>query len=455
MRITSSYSAKLTNKEHNRELKFTISYYRKVLAYLIKICDAEYSDWCELSGNAKNNFIEKLIHGTKKNLEPKYADFDTLFFSMPSYYRRSAIQKALGIVLSYRSNLANWENTKRDTKQPKLSVGHFAFPALYRIGSFVQTDKYTVKIKLYNGRAWEWYSFNLRKSDVDYIQHHLSEFVQSAPVLEKQYKSYGLRFAYSTKRELGGNDINQVICAVDLGINNPATCVAMNSNGTILGRKVISLPRETGCLNHQIGYIKKAQKHGNHKMPRLWSLVKGINHDLSAKTAQGIMDFALEHNCETIVFEHLDMSGKKSGKMKQRITLWRHQEVQNIVTLHAHLANMRVSRVCAWNTSALAFDGSGSVIRNLDGRGNVISKDDNKTRKSYSICKFTTGKIYHADLNAAYNIGARFFLRLIEKTISVTKWLAVSAKVSGIANRTRRTLSDLIRVNAELNCYAA
>ena len=65
---------------------------------------------------------------------------------------------------------------------------------------------------------------------------------------------------------------------------------------------------------------------------------------------------------------------------------------------------MRISRVCAWGTSMLAFDGTGRVQRGMDaGLG------------SYSVCRFQTGKIYNCDLNASYNIGARYFLREYKK----------------------------------------
>ena len=41
---------------------------------------------------------------------------------------------------------------------------------------------------------------------------------------------------------------------------------------------------------------------------------------------------------------------------------------------------MRVSRICAWNTSRLAYDGSGAVIRDWE---------------NHSLCTFQTGKRYN------------------------------------------------------------
>lgn len=84
-------------------------------------------------------------------------------------------------------------------------------------------------------------------------------------------------------------------------------------------------------------------------------------------------------------------------KMKARLHHWRAMDVQRRVETKAHQDGMRFSKICAWNTSKLAFDGSGTVSRGIHG--------------NYSVCRFTYGKIYNCDLSASYNIGARFFLR--------------------------------------------
>ena len=101
----------------------------------------------------------------------------------------------------------------------------------------------------------------------------------------------------------------------------------------------------------------------------------------------------------------------------------------------AHRCGIRIRRVCAWNTSKLAYGGSGPVARDTE---------------NYSMCTFQTGKRYSCDLSASYNIGARYFLREYEKSISATRWRRIAAKVPSCATRITRTLNTLIRVNAEL-----
>ena len=94
----------------------------------------------------------------------------------------------------------------------------------------------------------------------------------------------------------------------------------------------------------------------------------------------------------------------------------------------AHYEGMRISRVNPRNTSKYAFDGSGEVKRSPRG----------------DVAIFTNGKQYHADLSASYNIGARYFIRAIQKSISEKEWSALSANVPTLTTRTKQTLASFI-----------
>ncbi|MEQ6389527.1 hypothetical protein RZN22_09375 [Bacillaceae bacterium S4-13-58] len=60
---------------------------------------------------------------------------------------------------------------------------------------------------------------------------------------------------------------------------------------------------------------------------------------------------------------------------------------------------------------------------------------------------YTTGKIYHADLSASYNIAACYFIRAYQKSMSENSWLSLQAKVPVVAKRTLQTLSSLISLH--------
>ena len=82
------------------------------------------------------------------------------------------------------------------------------------------------------------------------------------------------------------------------------------------------------------------------------------------------------YNADVIVFEHLDRKGKVRGSKKQRLHMWRSQYVQSMVENKAHRLSMRVSHICAWGTSRLAFDGSGYVLRGKDADLNDVAAEE-------------------------------------------------------------------------------
>ena len=141
-----------------------------------------------------------------------------------------------------------------------------------------------------------------------------------------------------------------------------------------------------------------------------------------------------------IVFEYLEMQGKISGKKKQKLHLWRKRDMQKRCEHQAHRKGMRVSRVCAWNTSRLAYDGSGKVSRDP---------------KNHSLCVFQTGKRYNCDLSASYNIGARYFIRELLKSLPVTERSLLEAKVPAVKSRTSCVYADLRDLISEMELRKA
>lgn len=437
MQIYTTYKVKI--KHYNHIFKDTVAVYRNAVDYLIDVCDANWDELSKIDGSLnKQRYIETLVHATKDNPVPMY-DFDKKFYKMPSYLRRGAISEAIGKVSSYRSNLANWE-LNPNGKKPSIPKAGYVFPSMYRTVMYNQTDTYEAQIKVYIRNTWDWITVQLRKSDMDYINRRCKERKQCAPTLQKRGKEWFLDFPFEENVKLCKTNIkDQTVVAVDLGINSAATISVMRSDGTILGRHFCKFPKETDHLTHSINRIKKAQQHGNFKTPRLWAKAKGINHDIAIKTANFIVDVAVLYNADIIVFEHLDRKGKLKGSKKQRLHMWRCKEVQSIVINKAHRLGMHISHICAWGTSKLAYDGSGYVSRGRNGGFNT-----------YELCRFSNGKVYNCDLSASYNIGARYFIRELLKSVPEKARLRIEAKVPQCSKRSTCTFSTLVSLNAVL-----
>lgn len=380
----------------------------------LKLCTEIFlKEWDRLSalptGQKKGVLSRKrgadiMIHGTKKN-KAQYPEFDKQFPCMPSYTRRAIIAYALGKVSSYVSNHNNWKALSPSERGEEPTLG---LPERYEL-TFYDKDRNleglaegVIGLRLYNGKTWGWYFFRIRPSEAQYIAKMRKTRKMLSPVVEKVRGRYYIRFSFEESRDLveDTDPLSYRILAVDLGINAAASWCVMTSDGTVHAKGVIHLACEEGRLRHLMNRKKMYQQAGK-RSKSIYRMVTDANRRLSIETSRQVMDRAVLYDVDCIVFEHLDRKGRVRGKgCRERIHMWRANDVQARVELQAHRCGMRISRVCAWGTSKLAFDGSGPVKRDRD---------------NYSLCTFTTGKRYNCDLSACQNIGARYYLRLLAK----------------------------------------
>ena len=435
MKHISSYGIEFKN--YHSAVKRAVELYRASVNYLSKIV---LDNWNEISDKEtallKKTYVECMIHGTSKRTA--ICDFDVRFPKFPSYLRRSAIADAISAVSSFKSNYKNWVETGSVGNPPVFGVDRDVCPCFYRgnMFRFIGADK--AEIKVFDNNDWVWRTVRLKRTDVRYLDKRMrvnKTASLSAPVIEKKHQDhYFLRFTVTEDVELSDKLVfNQRVCAVDLGLNIDATCSVIDVHGTVIARKFINCAREKDSVINALHRVSVFQKlHGSHDSGRLWSVVKRRNNNHANLVSHEIVEFAREQNCDVIVFEYLKTNGRKHGSKKQRLHHWKHKGIQKTTESLAHKYGMRISHVCAWNTSRLAYDGSGAVKR-----GRAVNENN-----PYDICQFTSKKMYNCDLSASYNIGARYFIRTL-----INEFPDITAEVPGIGCGTKRTLSDLWRIN--------
>ena len=115
--------------------------------------------------------------------------------------------------------------------------------------------------------------------------------------------------------------------------------------------------------------------------------------------------------------------------------MWKRNSIQDYVEHKAHRCGIRISRICAWGTSKLAFDGSGALERDETNR---------------ALATFASGKQYNCDLSASYNIGARYFVRELLKPLPAMVRSQLSANVPDVERRIQVTLATLKVLYPEL-----
>ena len=433
MKITVSREIRI--KDAYKPFLDTVSIYQEAVSFLIEAVNDHYDDIKGLQSQKAMTAIERLVHGTSRR-KAAYPSFDIRFQKLPSYLRRSAIFDAVAAMMLHNKNLADWDASDRSRKKPRLNRKRNAMPAFYRGNMFMLDEEngiYKARLKLWKDSDWKWHEFGLSQSDIRNIGKEFRLADALCPVLKKHGRRFSLSLAFKTEARLPETRKEYSICAVDIGISNAAVCSIIRSDGTVTGRRFISFPEEEDRLKRILNERRKAHSVSKCRTHRLDRFLGNHNENLSRMTAAAIAEYASSEGASVIVMEHLNPGGKAKGSKKERLHLWRKRDVMKRTEALAHKKGMRFSTVYASGTSKYAFDGSGAVMRDKD---------------NHSLCTFTTGKRYNADLSASYNIGGRYLIRELLKTCPETEASEAKAKVPGLSVRATCTLSTYISLVA-------
>ena len=264
-----------------------------------------------------------------------------------------------------------------------------------------------------------------------------------------------------------------VVCAVDVGINTAATCSIIDHAGTVRARAFLS-PRAVhmarldrcsstlrACAKKTVGGIvtyapasvlpvspvslpagqaftapvvvsstvgKLSRGFCSHTYRR----ARHLNTEIARELSRKIIAFALQNGATVIVFEHLKgfrpKGGRRNSTLRQRFHQWQHRKLVTQVEASCQEKGIHVAFVNPRGTSSWAYDGSGRVKRDED---------------NASLCTFTNGKRYNTDLNASYNIGARYLITLATPSLDSNGQGRKAGKRSHLRQRTPVTLSSL------------
>jgi putative transposase len=404
--------------DQKRQMILTVESYRMFLKPLVLIVNAQWVNISDLTSTERVNAVEKMIHKTADNPNPKHKYFQSIvkkipsFRKFPSYLRRAAIADAIGIVSSFNTRYYQWQSgirKHRDCKPPSFTSFCNTYPALYK-GQLVRygLNYSSVDIKVWNGKDWVWLE-SMKIKGHGLSRHLIDGNKLKSPALVVNKRTCQLSMPVEIKKvELKNSDM---VCSIDMGINNAATASIIGKDGTVKARKFIHPAEDIDRRNKRRMMIAQkskqtsnitGQKQSKGFCKGLYRKSSNINLEISRKVMRGIIEFAKVHNVKVIVFENLvgwkAKAGKKRSLQKQKFHLWCHRKIVELTQERWSELGGTVVFVNPKYTSAYAFDGSGKVKR---------------SKINYSLCRFTNGKHYNADLNASYNIGARYWYCVI------------------------------------------
>jgi IS605 OrfB family transposase len=358
--------------------------------------------------------VEKLIHATERNPHPKYPFFDRRFPKFPSYLRRAAIVAALGQVSSFSTRYDTWQSgqrKRRDALPPRRTGENTLNPPLYR-GQCARFDAeyHTAALKLWSGTDWIWSTFRITAKR---HRHEVSTNKALSPTLLADGKGVKLAIPFEVSVQYPPRKAVQRVCGVDLGIRKTATASIVTADGTVVARRFFHRGADIDRRDKGLMQVRnKARQTMGHSGTLSAGFCKAIyrkarhrNRDMAQRLSREIVAFAQEHGAQAIVLEHLQgyrpCAGRKGSTLRQRFHGWLHRLLAQRVLERAEEAGLLVTFVNQAGTSEYAYDGSGKVKRDP---------------RNWSWVRFATGKRYNADLNACYNIAARFFAKVLGLT---------------------------------------
>ncbi|NEP48339.1 MAG: IS200/IS605 family element transposase accessory protein TnpB, partial [Moorea sp. SIO3C2] len=412
----------------------TVRVYRRACRYLVGIVYTHWDELGSLTADQLTLAVEKLMHETAKRPNIRYAQFNKAFYKFPSYYRRAAIAFAAGQVSSFVTRYRDWQsgNRKRkSSKPPKLNAATGCYPVLYKGQCYKLNGFNQVEVKVFDGKNWVWTIVQIAGLRE---RHQVATNKMMSPSLIFSDKYCHLSVPFTCRPEKRKPEAN--VTAVDLGINTTATVAVVTHDGTVIHRDFIHLGRDIDRRDKRLKSVsrrasKTMGKGGKlHKgfCSKTYQKCKSINNQISHIVSNKIVEIAEEFNSEAIVFENLKgwkpKGGRKRSNLRQRFHGWLKAKIRDFTEMKWAELGGKVIEIVAAYTSKLAFDGSGTVKRNS---------------KKYSLATFPSGKQFNADLNGAYNIGARGVLKLTRRNGEEGR----ASKRSGRPPRSWARLCDL------------
>lgn len=386
----------------------TVKEYRRLCRFLVTVVCTHWKDLGGLSSDNVVPAIEKLVHRTAQNPNPRYPAIDKAFHKFPSYLRRAAIMFAVGQVSSYMTRYWDWQSgqsrNRRDAKPPILNSLCGCYPTLYKGQCFKLHGFEQVELKVFTGTDWIWITMpiaSLRE------RHKVSTNQMKSPSLIVSDKSCHLSVPFECHPEkVKGSGL---VVAVDLGINTTATVSVVSQDGTVIHREFIHPGRDIDRRDKRLKSVSmrakktmgKGGKLGKGFCKNTYRKCRNINQQIGNIVSKQITQIAQKYSADAIVFEDLKgwkpKGGKKRSNLKQKFHGWLKSLIVELTQRKWAECGGKTITIIAAYTSKLAYDGSGQVKRH---------------KKNYALATFSSGKKYNCDLNGSYNIAARGWQKL-------------------------------------------
>lgn len=304
---TITYKLRLYIK-HLEYVKLTKDIYNQIVLFYYDLL-LKNIEFLNLSNQYCLRELEKLTVISRDGKIPEnYIDMN-----IPTYFRRAAINQAIGSVKSYKILKDNYEKTENKTgKEPSRTTEFNCSPVFYK-GMYKDLEKNSVKLKLWNGYEWKWFHTKFKEQDFNKDTESLSPTL----VLHSQYVMMHLpirtivKDVRPVKERMQDEDLK--VCGISFSnTDNIAVCVILNKNGKLLKSKFVSggkiYKKNTSKILNKIKKIRNLKNMQTQKtnFKKYWEKLNKISKNVAHKTSKEIIDFCLENEVKVISITKLE-----------------------------------------------------------------------------------------------------------------------------------------------------
>ena len=222
--------------------------------------------------------------------------------------------------------------------------------------------------------------------------------IKMIKIRKENKEKYKMEMIYE-KEEKAPHGMN--VMAIDLGLDNLATCTNMNNNETLIVAGE-NLKSKIGYINKEIARLQEIQmkKEGSKKykntkrIKKLYEKRKNYSKTYTHKASKMIVDYAKENECDRIIIGDIK-NIKQNMKNNKRFVQMPIQSLVQKITYKAQLEGIEVILIKENYTSG---------VSSLD-KEEINKENYNKERRiERGLFKTNEGKIINADINGSLNI---------------------------------------------------
>ena len=237
------------------------------------------------------------------------------------------------------------------------------------------------------------------------------KMIKIGNMLDGKCKMYIIYEKEEKEIEVGTN-----IMAIDLGMNNLASCTNMNNNNSLIiaGERIKS---KIGYINKEISRLQGIQMKmtGNKdfkntkKINKLYAQMGNYSNTYMHKASKMIIDYAKENACGTIVIGDIKNIKQNMKNNKKFVEI----PIQNLVKkieYKAKLEGIEVEKITEEYTSG---------VSSID-KEEINRKYYNKARRiTRGLFKTNSGKIINADINGSLNILRKYIKEIFSPDLEI------------------------------------